>query len=670
MNERFRLNYGRVIVLTTPPGTTSRSFFPFDSGRPSFFKNLLTQKSTSYFCSLRPSNLEGSGYAATEQRGKLDPSIEQIFRGPAERRSISKSTETLGAKLEGTPKRAKRETVKKNEISKNEAKRSLNRDKASSRTGRSSRDLPKLPDYEVPVDQEKSEYADEAEDEAASKDGKYKASEFRVGEDSERYIDQEERSSLYDDFEAKDVVKRGISGAEDYEEADEDVADTAEEAAAEEPNAFEEVSDERKARSDVRVKRDRDNSKEAVAGKMDNADASKDAKAEESLKDKVDGQSNVQEKESSDQTDQKRNVPEKNDNAAAKGAEQETDSKRSANDENAKLENQESQLADGKREAGLSNKANDVASDSSSLKVVSKTDESKVADVPDPGATKSDAPAPVAETAAAEDANKLDSKSNDAVMDADYEKRVEEQIQRKIDSIKEEIKREIAETQRIKEIEENNAKFDELREQEEDDEEAESSEGRESLAKRSVRNMGKTNQVRVDEKRSIRRRKRQGGSGGDCGPEKTQESNTKKSRQARKRSVFTTAARKRESPKEVYLVQTDKKKKRKRRSKNSAPALIPERRNVKLDESVPADFVLDSSFRGENGKSKASEDERAVAEQGKRSGSVASLNDEEVMGPLATEYREAFGGLNSEPGVALARFKRIKRVLGPLASRT
>jgi hypothetical protein len=31
---------------------------------------------------------------------------------------------------------------------------------------------------------------------------------------------------------------------------------------------------------------------------------------------------------------------------------------------------------------------------------------------------------------------------------------------------------------------------------------------------------------------------------------------------------------------------------------------------------------------------------------------------------LAKEYKEAFGGLQSDPGSALARFKRIKRVLG------
>lgn len=66
------------------------------------------------------------------------------------------------------------------------------------------------------------------------------------------------------------------------------------------------------------------------------------------------------------------------------------------------------------------------------------------------------------------------------------------------------------------------------------------------------------------------------------------------------------------------------------------------------------------------------QDEKATAEQDslleKKFGSVASLTGTNgEMGPLATEYGEAFGGLHGEPGVALARFKRIKRVLRPTA---
>lgn len=51
-----------------------------------------------------------------------------------------------------------------------------------------------------------------------------------------------------------------------------------------------------------------------------------------------------------------------------------------------------------------------------------------------------------------------------------------------------------------------------------------------------------------------------------------------------------------------------------------------------------------------------------------RSNSLASLtgSSQELSPRLARDYKEAFGGLQSEPSGALARFKRIKRVLvGP-----
>lgn len=36
-------------------------------------------------------------------------------------------------------------------------------------------------------------------------------------------------------------------------------------------------------------------------------------------------------------------------------------------------------------------------------------------------------------------------------------------------------------------------------------------------------------------------------------------------------------------------------------------------------------------------------------------------SSQELSPQLATEYKEAFGGLQSDPGGALARFKRVKR---------
>lgn len=62
----------------------------------------------------------------------------------------------------------------------------------------------------------------------------------------------------------------------------------------------------------------------------------------------------------------------------------------------------------------------------------------------------------------------------------------------------------------------------------------------------------------------------------------------------------------------------------------------------------------------------ASDDEgeqsRAAVE---RPNSLVSLtgSSQELSPRLAIEYKEAFGGLQSESGGALARFKRIKRVL-------
>ncbi|CAL7937027.1 unnamed protein product [Xylocopa violacea] len=685
-------------------------------------------------------NAQDSSYVIEDQRNNLDPSIEQIFRGPSERRdqatnskrNIDESKTLIQAEDVNKHVRVKRDGAIRtsdsknlNEATKDDAKRStVDKDgRASSRIGRSSRDLPKLQDkdYEVPLDQGKSEYADEAEDESsvgsADKESKYKASQFRVGEDSERFIDQEERSSLYDDFEAKDVVKRGISGAEDYEEMDEEVG-AGEDTAALEDSSLDEEMDKKKVHGDVRVKREHENSKETdnveASEKTGSPDASSglsnDQKtAEVSVKqdaapDKdskvAESAGNKAEKDSSDLGDQsKRNAPERNDNDASKvNSERDTDASKQSltvNDqteiessENAKFQNQESQEATGDRKtqevslSGNSNAANDLVGDPSSLKGASKTDDSKIAEVPSLETAKVDTPV-------AEDASKLANSKNEAAvgeqLDANYEKRVEEQIQRKIDSIKEEIKREIAENQRAKEIEENNAKFDELREQEDDDEdqalESEPSEKRESPSKRSVRIPGKSQTRESAEKRSVKRKKRQG----ETDPRKVQgaseSSSSKKSRQAtaKKRSATTKSAtqKKREYPRQVYLVRNDRKKKRKRRSKN--PASIPEQRSTKLEDGLPADFMLDSGLRGDlDGKSSASrmtEDEKALVGQDsfsdKKSGSVASLTgSNEELGPLATEYREAFGGLNGEPGVALARFKRIKRVLRPSTSKS
>ncbi|XP_017756283.1 PREDICTED: uncharacterized protein LOC108548029 [Eufriesea mexicana] len=670
-------------------------------------------------------NRDSNVYVVEDQRNRVDPLIEKIFRAPSERRNDAISSKcnietepgktAVQAEDASKSARVKRDNLVKksnsrslNEAAKSDEKRSIPRKvaKLTSRIGRASRESAKLPDkdYEVPVDQDRSEYADEAEEEPAinskNKETRYKGSETHSSEDSAGFIDQEERSSLYDDFETKDVVKRGISGAEDYEEMDEEAAGGAEDSAILEDNPLDEEAEKRMARGDVRVKREYENLREAdtveAAGKSESsgtsADSSGDSKAAEtplkrgagSEKDNtvVENQASKMDKESNDQEENsKRNVPEKNESDMSKvNSDRETDGTKQslmANDqteiesgESGKLQNQEGQqIADqGKtQETSLSGNGkvtNDLASDSSDLKGTSKAEESKIADVANKETAKVDVPANVAET----------------------------RIQRKIDSIKEEIKREIAEKRRIRDIEENNAKFDELHEQEDDDDEEQALEAeaadKRDVSKRSVRNAGKIAVRDKAEKPSIKRKKRQG----DNGPEKVQgasdANSSKKPRQTtvKKRSMTKSQSQtpivnevpiKRQYPREIFLVRNDRKKKRRRRSKN--PNLISDQRTAKLEDNLPGDFPLDSSLRGGLGDAKSSarkvnEDEKAIAEHEsmleKKSGSVASLTgSNEVLGPLATEYGDAFGGLNNEPGVALARFKRIKRVLRPPTSK-
>lgn len=461
-----------------------------------------------------------------------------------------------------------------------------------------------------------------------------------VNEDSARFIDQEERSNLYDDFESKDVVKRGISGSEDYEEMDDDALAAAEDAVALEDNALDEETDKRKVHGDVRVKRDRENSKETdnaeVAGKADNpatsSDLSSDQKtAETSLKrdaatDKdgkvAEARVTKADKDSNDQS--KRNVVDKNENEASKiDCDRETDNSKqpsTSNDQKPTIESSETAkiLAQGNEQAtgdaktresnlsGSNKAANELVGDASGIKETSKAEESKISDVASGAdAAKVEVAANAAETSAADDSEKLANSKNEAEtaeqMDEDYQKRVEEQIQRKIDSIKEQIKREIEENQRLKEIEENNARFDELRELEEDEEEQapEAALTGDDSPKRSVadRNSGKSRIRDNVEKQPIKRKKRH-----DGGQEKTRDasdsSSNKKSwpRTVKKRSITQSETIPKKHARQAFLTRTDRRKKRKRRSKNSM--LIPEQRNVKLEGSLPADYTLDSNLRG------------------------------------------------------------------------
>ncbi|KAK1131002.1 hypothetical protein K0M31_017305 [Melipona bicolor] len=579
------------------------------------------------------SSAVANGHVIENRNGKLDPSIERIFRRNDVTSSSKRNVESKAVQHEDGDKRVrmKRDSAVKgqsgnqkrsNEREEAARKRSVSDrgGKSSLRIGRSSKDLPKLPDkdYGVPVDREKSEYTDEAEDDSASRNKKarYKSNDLRAGEDSAGFIDQEERSNLYDDIESKDVVKRGVSGAEDYEEVDDKDAD---DTAALEGNSLiqEEETQRREVHGDVRVKREHENPKGEAEEKSGNPGASSDRKTAEtsSKRDTVSDKAVAVSGNDS-------NVVEKSENCSR----QQFDPKPIG--ETVKIQNEIQGPNSGiarPQDTDLSGKAlNDLAIDPSRI-----LERSKVVDV----------------------ANAEAESSRNA--DEDYQKRVEEQIQRKIDSIKEQIKREIEESQRLREIEENNARFDELRELEEDEDERVASMASDNTAKRSIKRSKRHENADVSSEES-----------------RTRKRSTTKSQSREADEVPRKRAR------QAFLVVTDRKKKRRRRRSRNSEQLVPEQRNVKLEDSLPADLSLDSRLREVPlAAGKSSEEGKAVAGEdsspGKKSGSVALLRESnEELGPLATGYGEAFGGLNGDPGMELARFKRIKRVLRSPTSKT
>ena len=342
------------------------------------------------------------------------------------------------------------------------------------------------------------------------------------------------------------MVKRGVSGAEDYEEVDDDAVGAAEDTAALQGNSLiqEEETQRRVVHGDVRVKREHENSKgqsEALEEKSGDPGASGDRKRS----DKGNEAAEASGKDSNDRS-KKRDAVEKSENCSR----QQFDSK--LIDE--KIQNEIQGLSSGiARMQGmdLSGKAlNDLVIDPSTI-LEGTSKNSKV------------------------------EAENSRNADEDYQKRVEEQIQRKIDSIKEQIKREIEESQRLREIEENNARFDELRELEKDEDEREASLVGEDASK-SPDNTAK---------RSTKRSKRH--------------DNTVReleiSTSTRKRSTTKSESREadevpRKRARQAFLVTTDRKKKRRRRRSRNTEQLTQERRNVKLEDSLPADFSLDSKL--------------------------------------------------------------------------
>lgn len=277
-----------------------------------------------------------------------------------------------------------------------------------------------------------------------------------VNADLDKYTDQDERSSLYDDYESKDVAKRGVLGSpEDYEEVEENSPVLSEDAAMvqEQESMLDEVK-RREARSDARVKRD----EERPLGKA--------------------------EMRSND-------LIENDDTRILDAASQPIDL--------AKLEESKiSSANDPYYRVGSSRGIDDVSTPDG----VSKIE----------GSLTNEAVSKPSDARKLEDSINAVATSQES--DVEYEKRVEEQIQRKIDAIKDEIQRDIEAQRQIRDIQENNARFDELQEEEREDEETqnlmdEPIDKRQTIAKRSIQGVSDDTAASSfksgDKKRSLKR---------------------------------------------------------------------------------------------------------------------------------------------------------------------
>lgn len=506
---------------------------------------------------------------------------------------------------------------------------------------------------------ELSDYAEEAHEEVAKQDhdkDEKMSSLVRLARDVnaglQKYTDQE-RSSLYDDYEAKDVAKRGVLGSpEDYEEAEVDSPEIEDMAAMQEQGSMINDADKREMQNDARVKRD-----QGIAEAPDKFKLISD----DPVKSKI--------------------APEDSHLHEVSPVE----SLKSCNE--ASTFNDASKI----KESEL-NEATSKASDAS------KIAESAIAS-PDE-----------------DEANEK------------YEKRVEEEIQRKIDSIKEEIRRDIEAQGRIRGIERNNARFDELQNQEDERQNEEGSsfenepvEKRQIVAKRSVRevaNIATASSKKSDKKRSLKKQQRKK-------PQRTRGKKigksdiSKKNKNPKRRSVANhdesseqapakgLLKKKRERVRQTFPMNNEQAKKRRSTSyalssdstgvrsesdllKDQNSHLYTDNKMVRLNEkkalflhkvllqklmSLRCIFIIYINKINDEKLSQlqaplsvASEDEDNEGEQSPavvHSNSLASLtgSSQELNPRLAKEYKEAFGGLQSEPGNALARFKRIKRVL-------
>lgn len=354
---------------------------------------------------------------------------------------------------------------------------------------------------------EESEEADEEATEGERDKNEEASNLVRLPRDLDKYTNQDERSSLYDDYEAKDIAKRGVlSGSEDYEEIEEDSPGMSDDTAAVQESANE--AEKRETRKDARVKRDQ----AEISEGLDKAQSSPGdpAKLEESK---------TKEPYSREAS---RIAPSRSFNEAS-------------------------------------------TPDASEIKSFASKDVSSESSDPSEGQ---------------EPTSKATSSGKDE-SNAEYERRVEAEIQRKIDSLKEEIQRDIEAQLRMRDIEDNNARFDELRDQEDEERrkfKEEPIEKRQTVVKRSIREVADGDAVssKINEKKRFSR-----------GEQKRQQrfskigkSDTSKENEKLKKRFATNESsdkipskgfskKKRDRVRQIFLVNNDQIKKRQLRSYTS-----------------------------------------------------------------------------------------------------
>ncbi|XP_018395809.1 PREDICTED: uncharacterized protein LOC108774244 [Cyphomyrmex costatus] len=430
-----------------------------------------------------------------------------------------------------------------------------------------------------------------------------------ANDDFNRYIDQDEKSSLYDDYETKDIAKRGVlSGSEDYEEMEDDLPEVEAMAAVQE---LTNEAEKRETQKDARVKRDQAETSEMLDKSRSNLD--NPAKLEES-----------------------------------KIAENNPYSREVSRTELLKSFNE----------------APNMVKDFGSKDAISKlSGSSKIEESASAGAP-----------------------SKKGESNAEYEKRVEDEIQRKIDSIKEEIKRDIEAQQQIGDIENNNARFDELHDQEHEDEERQNFENelikkRQTIAKRSVQEIAddaitSNNSEKKRASKKEQHKKRQHRSSKISTLDTSEQNENlkrqvmtdydKSSEQVPSKELF---KKKRERVRQIFLVNNDQHQTKRRQLRSyplpSAQAVVKDElfMNPKLNSYLHTDNRMLEKFSPVDSKDENNEKEQSPSAEQSDS-SVSLIESSQELSPrLEKEYKEAFGGLQSEPGNALARFKRVKRVL-------